>query len=138
MTEPLLPEGTPLHELSMPIRWGDMDALNHVNNTVYFRYFEQTRLGWYEALGLPSLAVSDEGMIIVDNHAEYLRPLVYPADITVHMGGHSPGRSSFVSTYSIVAGNTLFTRGRAKIVWVDHKAGKSTPLPVRIRELFNE
>ncbi len=137
MTDTLLPEGTVLHEMSFPIRWGDMDALSHVNNTVYFRYFEQTRLGWYEALGLPSLALGGEGMVIVDNHAEYLRPLVYPAHITVRMGGHSPGRSSFVSTYAIASNDNLFTRGSAKIVWVDQKAGKSTPLPASVRGLFD-
>jgi acyl-CoA thioester hydrolase len=35
----------------MPIRWGDMDAMGHVNNTVYFRYMEQARLEWFASLG---------------------------------------------------------------------------------------
>ena len=36
----------------MPIRWGDMDAFGHVNNTVYFRYMEQVRISWFEQIGL--------------------------------------------------------------------------------------
>jgi acyl-CoA thioester hydrolase len=39
-------------EMSMPIRWGDMDAFGHVNNTVYFRYMEQARISWFEQLGI--------------------------------------------------------------------------------------
>jgi len=76
-------------------------------------------------------------MLIVDNHAEYLRPLVYPALLHVRMGGHTPGRSSFVSTYTIVSGETLHTRGRAKIVWVDTAIGRSTPLPDEVRALLD-
>jgi acyl-CoA thioester hydrolase len=34
------------HEMVMPIRWGDMDAMGHVNNTVYFRYLEVVRIEW--------------------------------------------------------------------------------------------
>ena len=110
-----------------------MDALGHVNNAVYFRYFEQTRLGWYESLGLGALGTATESMVIVDNHAEYLRPLVYPAAVEVRMGGHSPGRSSFVSTYTIVSEGELHTRGRSKIVWVDTARGRSVPLPEAVR-----
>ena len=38
----------------MPIRWGDMDAMGHVNNTVYFRYMEQTRIEWLYAESEPT------------------------------------------------------------------------------------
>lgn len=130
------PEGRPLHRLEMPLRWGDMDALGHVNNIMYFRYFEQTRLSWYESLGYPVLGEAAESMVIVDNHAEYLRPLVYPADLVVRMGGHSPGRSSFVSTYTIESDGELYTRGRSKVVWIDTATGRSTPLPERLRQLL--
>ena len=132
------PEGQPLFRIEMPVRWGDMDALGHVNNIMYFRYFEQTRLAWYESLGFAALAEATTSMVIVDNHAEYLRPLVYPATLDIRMGGHSPGRSSFVSTYTIVSGNTLYTRGRSKVVWVDVAAGRSVPLPDSVRALFGD
>ena len=38
-------------EMSLPIRWGDMDAMGHVNNTVYFRYMETVRIEWMRAVG---------------------------------------------------------------------------------------
>ena len=128
------PEGVPLHRMEMPVRWGDMDALGHVNNIMYFRYFEQARIAWYEGAGFAPLGGSDVGMVIVDNRAEYLRPLVHPATMEVRMAGHSPGRSSFVTTYTIAVGGDLYTRGASKIVWVNHAEGRSVPLPDALRE----
>jgi len=75
-------------------------------------------------------------MVVVDNHAQYLKAVVYPATITVNMGGHSPGRSSFVSTYTLCIGDELYTLGSAKIVWVDTVANKSMPLPESVRTLL--
>ena len=41
-----------VHSMRIPIRWGDMDAMGHVNNTVYFRYIESARIAWLEQAGL--------------------------------------------------------------------------------------
>jgi len=133
----LHPEGVPLYEMSIPVRWGDMDALGHVNNIMYFRFFETVRLEWYEKLGYAPLGGGVEGLVIVDSHAEYLLPVVYPADVLVRMGGHSPGKSSFISTYTITVGDTLTTRGSAKIVWVNNREMKSRPLPGVITQLLD-
>ncbi len=137
MTNSTQPEGKLLYQLSFAIRWGDMDALGHVNNIMYFRYFEQVRLQWYESMGSASLGTEESGLVIVDNHAEYLKPLVYPAEITVSMGGHTPGRSSFISSYTISDQSTLYTRGSAKVVWIDINKNKSIPLPDSVRQLLS-
>lgn len=126
-----------LYEISFPVRWGDMDALGHVNNRVYFQYFEIARLSWFESLGFAPLATSDEGMVIVDNHAQYLKPVVYPMHVTIKMGGHSPGRSSFISTYTLFVDDQIYTTGSAKVVWIDTRAGKSIELPESIRALVS-
>ncbi len=46
------------HQMQIDIRWGDMDAYGHVNNTIFFRYFEMARFCYFEALGL-----DDKGMM---------------------------------------------------------------------------
>ena len=130
------PEGKLLHEVTFPVRWGDMDALGHINNIVYFQYFEIARLQWFEQTGFAPLASSSEGMVIVDNHAQYVKPVVYPAIVTVRMGGHSPGRSSFISTYTLTINEEVYTHGNAKVVWIDTDAGKSVPLPESVRALI--
>lgn len=132
-----IPEAQFLYQLDFPVRWGDMDALGHVNNIMYFRYFEQARLQWLEHIGFATLGTDTEGMVIVDNHAEYLKPVVYPMDVSVTVHGHSPGRSSFISVYTLTVDDVVFTRGSAKVVWVDTALNKSIPLPDSVRALVS-
>ena len=130
-----LPKGQLLYQIDIPVHWGDMDALGHVNNIMYFRYFEQVRLQWYAAIDQGPLGETSSGMVIVDNHAEYLLPLVYPMQMIIRLGGHSAGRSSFVSTYTICVDDKLYTRGSSRIVWVDFKANKTIRMPDAIRAM---
>lgn len=137
MTEPT-PDRVKLHEEQMVVRWGDMDAFGHVNNIMYFRYFEQCRVNWLSHIGRAE-AVTEvvEGPVIVSTTANYLIPLHYPATVTISMYGATPGRSSFNSYYEICdSKDTLYTTGEAKIVWVDQRAGKSMPLPPDILQLL--
>ena len=126
-----------LYQIDFPIRWGDMDALGHVNNIMYFRYFEQARLQWFEQIGFAPLGSGTEGQVIVDNHAEYLKPLVYPMHVSITMHGHSPGRSSFISVYTLTVDDIVYTRGSAKIVWVDTVLNKAIPLPDAVRAMVS-
>ena len=132
-----VPESQFLYQIDFPIRWGDMDALGHVNNIMYFRYFEQVRLQWFEQIGFAPLGSEAEGLVIVDNHAEYIKPLIYPMHVSITMHGHSPGRSSFVSVYTLTVDDVVYTRGSAKIVWVDTVLDKSIPLPDAVRAMVS-
>jgi acyl-CoA thioester hydrolase len=129
----------PVFEMSMPIRWGDMDAFGHVNNTVYFRYMEQVRISWFERLGLVGGAEDGQGPVIVNASMEFLRQLHYPGDIIGRMSVGKPGRSSFDTAFELVRVDdpgTLHARGAARCVWIDYAAGKSVPLPERLRTLL--
>ncbi|MCG1054286.1 acyl-CoA thioesterase [Mycetohabitans sp. B5] len=119
-------------EMVLPIRWGDMDAFQHVNNVVYFRYMEQVRVSWFETLSLPVPDENGCGPVIVSAHMNFLRQLRYPGDVRGTMRVGKPGRSSLDSRFELTrtdAPNELIAQGGAKIVWVDYDAGKSVPLP---------
>lgn len=130
-----------VHTMRMPVRWGDMDAMGHVNNTVYFRYIETARIAWLEQVGaLPDPARS--GPVLINAQCSFLKQLKYPAEIEVASWVGPPGRSSFEVLHEIrlvdadgVAG-ALHAEGAAKIVWVDFAAEKSVPLPEEIRSLL--
>jgi acyl-CoA thioester hydrolase len=123
-----------VHALRMPMRWGDMDAMGHVNNTVYFRYFEQARICWFEHIGCAPNRLGD-GPVIVNAHCTFLRQLTYPGQIEVTTLVGPPGRSSFEMQHQIrLIGQDgepgeLHAEGGAKVVWVHFPVGKSTPLP---------
>lgn len=122
----------------MPIRWGDMDALGHVNNIVYFRYFEQARIEWLAKIGYePDL--KGDGPVIVNAHCTFIHQLKYPGEIEVLTYVGPPGRSSF-ETYQEIRRleqpDVLIAEGGAKVVWVNFASEKSTPLPESIRMLL--
>ncbi|MBI5861167.1 MAG: acyl-CoA thioesterase [Rhodocyclales bacterium] len=122
----------------LPIRWGDLDALNHVNNTVYFRYMEQARIEWLEALGFTVERVQAEGPIIVNASCTFLIPLTYPGAVECRIFTGEPGRSSLPTFYELrrAGDETLYAEGASKIVWINNSTGKSTPLPEKLHSLF--
>jgi acyl-CoA thioester hydrolase len=128
---------TLLHVMRIPVRWGDMDAMGHVNNTVYFRYAEQSRIEWLESLGYSLDAGREEAAVIVNASCTFLIPITYPATVEVRLYAGKPGRSSVPTYYEMrcVGDETLYAEGAAKIVWFDPATGKSIPLPDRIRTL---
>jgi len=113
----------------MPLRWGDMDALGHVNNTVYFRFMEQARIEWSRALfpvqGVPAMLP----LVIVNASCTFLRPLVHPGDVEVRMFLTELGRTSVGSHYEIAMNGEICAEGAAKIVWIDPATGRPAPLP---------
>ena len=118
---------------NIPIRWGDMDAMGHVNNTIYFRYMEQIRVSWYEQMFGELSSAQSEGMVIVNASCNFLKPLTYPGIVEVRMLLGAASRSSVESYYELRMDDALYADGAAKIVWFDIRRGKSAPLPDRIR-----
>ena len=126
----------PVFEYSMPIRWGDMDAFGHVNNTVYFRYMEQVRISWFEHMDFLGQRAHGQGPVIVNASMEFLRQLHYPGEVIGRMSVATPGRSSFDTAFELLRADdphTLYARGAARCVWIDYAAGKSVPVPDTLR-----
>ncbi|HZW12125.1 MAG TPA: thioesterase family protein [Noviherbaspirillum sp.] len=124
----------------MPIRWGDMDAMGHVNNTVYFRYLEQARIEWFTEAGC-NPDPNGEGPVIINAHCTFIKQLKYPGEIEVRTYVGVPGRSSFETyqeIFRIDEPDVLASQGGAKVVWVNFPAEKSVPLPERVRALLAE
>jgi acyl-CoA thioester hydrolase len=119
----------------MPIRWGDQDALGHVNNTVYFRYMEQARIEWLESFGFGATATQPEGPVIVNASCTFQIPFTYPGMIDCLMFCGAAGRSSVPTYYEmrLVSDDRLYAAGSAKLVWINRSTGKSTPLPEVLR-----
>jgi len=134
----LPPQMKLVHETVIPIRWGDMDAMGHVNNTIHFRYMETARLEWiYQACGAGSM--SSEGPLMVNGFCNYRRQLEHPGDVLVKTFVANPGRSSFDSFHTIARTDLpgeIWADGGATLVWTDHAAKKSAPMPDWFRALL--
>ena len=124
-----------IHVTRMPIRWGDMDAYGHVNNTVYFRYMEQARVEWIEDMGVP-VRPGGTGPVIINASCTFLKPMNYPGTVEVRTFVGHPGRSSVQSHVEMLIDGELYAEGAAKIVWMDTQTGKSAPIPDNVRAVL--
>lgn len=127
------------YSLHIPVRWGDMDAFGHVNNTLYFRYFEETRFQWMLDKNVP--IKSDSYPVVVTIGATFFRPVFHPDTLRIDVFISEPGRSSFMATYKVYTSGDLenpCSEGYSKIVWVDSTTGKSVALPDAVRSWFDE
>lgn len=130
-----------VHTEVLPIRWGDMDAMGHVNNTVYFRYMEQARIGLYERVGLgqggPHLP-PDCGPVVIDSSCTFRRALTYPGNVEVRVYVGEVGRASIMTYYELRPSydpSVVYADGAAKACFIDMKKNKSIALPAPLRAL---
>ena len=127
-------EKTFVHEMIMPIRWGDMDAYGHVNNTVYFRYMEQARVEWITSLGY-KVAPGSESMLMMNGFCNFYQQLSYPGELVLRTFIGNIGRSSldvFTSMALSTSPDIEAAVGGATMVWVDLNTGKSSPWPEHV------
>ena len=127
------------YEMVIPIRWGDMDAMGHVNNTIYFRYLEIVRIEWlHRVVGAPDPA--GEGPVIVNTFCNFLKQLRYPGDVLAKHYVSDRGRSSFMAWVTLERSDeagVIYATGGAKTVWVNYRDEKAVPLPDGLRTLID-
>jgi len=125
-----------VHVEKIPVRWGDMDAMGHVNNTVYFRYMEQARISWFEALLPSGEAWATTSIVIVNASCNFKRPINYPGTVEVKVFAGDPGGSSVSTFYELNVDGELYADGEAKVVFVDAAKQRPLRIPDHIRELL--
>ena len=124
-------------EMNIPIRWGDMDAMGHVNNTVYFRYLETARIDWFTSLGVAP-DPKGQGPVIVNAFCNFHRQLEYPGDIRVTVYASDPARTTFetwVTIERLDQPGEVYASGGATTIWVDFPRQKAVDLPGWLRDL---
>ena len=124
-----------VHEMQIPIRWGDMDAMGHVNNAMYFRYLEIIRIEWLHALG-GAPDPQGTGPVIINAFCNFYRQLEFPGTLLAKHYVANPGRTSFDTFISLERTDSpgvIYAAGGATTVWVDFPQQKSVPLPDWLR-----
>ncbi|MCS5562886.1 acyl-CoA thioesterase [Marinobacter qingdaonensis] len=128
--------GNLVNTITTPLRWGDMDAYGHANNTVYFRFFEEARIVWLASLGLGG---PDEptGPVIIKTSATFLKELTHPATVVVETYADKAGNTSLDTYHLLKDAETgeVYAEGYAKVVWFDRQSRTSTRLPDALRNL---
>lgn len=112
-----------------------MDAMGHVNNTVYFRFMEQARISWFEALVPGEDAWQSTGIVIANASCNYKRPITYPGTVEVRVLIGAPGGSSIPTHYELRVDDDPqpYADGAAVVVFIDMKTQRSARIPDTIR-----
>jgi acyl-CoA thioester hydrolase len=124
----------PLFVASLGVRWRDLDAFNHVNNSNFLTYLEEARLQWLQHVrdwfsedAMPVLAASE---------LHYRRPIPWPASLHIELRCTRIGTSSMTIAHRIVDADDasrLYCDGHVVMVWMNPVSGKPVPLPATIR-----
>ena len=129
-----------VYEMVIPIRWGDMDAMGHLNNGTYFRYLETARVDWmYSIKATPD--PKGEGPVIVNAFCNFYKQLEYPGNVLVRMYTSDAARTTFESWATMArveAPEVICAAGGATTIWVDFPAQKSRPLPDWMRAIVSD
>ncbi|MBB1437610.1 acyl-CoA thioesterase [Shewanella sp. SG41-4] len=121
------------HSISTDIQvaWGEMDALQHVNNSVYFKYFETARLDFFNQINLlGDLKTTGVGPVLSETNARFKRPVTFPDSIVVGVKISDINEDRFVMHYTVFskAQQAVTTIGWAKVVMFNFKTGKKAKL----------
>ena len=134
MTHPLLKEKPIIVELD--VQWGDMDSYQHVNNVIYFRYFENARLelirqlDWFDYEQQTGI-----GPILAATNAKFIRALTYPDRISVSAAILEIQEDRFIVEHQVVSHgqNAVTTVGEGVVVTFDYRQGKKVSIPTELK-----
>lgn len=128
------PESYPIRVL-MPVAWGQLDAFGHVNNTQFFRFFEDARLAYFEASRVnEKMKETGRGPILAKTSCVFRKPLGYPDTLTCCARVPDVGEDRFTMEYALFSEKVgLAAVGEGRIVMIDYASGQKVPLDEDIR-----
>lgn len=122
--------------IEIPVLWGELDAYGHVNNTVYFKYFESARMAYLDTCGVLESYERDRiGIILYSTECRYRSALHHPDSVVVGARTLQIDGDRFVMGYAVVSRtqNRVVAEGRGTLVWFDYNTRKKMPLPENVR-----
>lgn len=135
MTDPIDPSRDLVARVVVSVRWGDMDAFNHVNNAQYLRYLEEARVQWLA--GIPGVSLTDRiAPVLVASNLNYRQPIEWPNEIVVELFVEKIGNSSLTMGHRMLSSadaSVLYSDGNVVMVWINTRTGQSVPLPEAIK-----
>jgi len=127
--------------IALPVQWGDQDAFAHVNNVVYFRWFESSRIAYFLRIGLMAGPDGRQlGPILAASSCDYRRSIVFPDTVHVGIRATRIGRSSIGLEHRIISQEqgVIATEGTSTAVFYDYAAGRPHPVPEDVRKAIED
>ena len=124
------------------VRFGDLDAMRHLNNVVYLRYFESARIAFLRTLipeHTPDNPERDDfGLIFAEGHINYRSPVTFDEEVAVTCTVDEVRRSAFKVPFQMHVGERLAAEGYGWLVGFDYTTQKAAPLPDELKQALIE
>jgi len=130
------PEGNDIFETTVEIRFADIDAMGHVNNAVYFSYFEQARMAYFKERVARIWDWNEDGVIVARNEIDYIYPVFLNDRMNIRLWVDYVGSKSFSVCYRVVVGERLCASGKSVLVCFNHKNKATQVLPEAWKSVF--
>ena len=116
---------------SFSTRWADNDAYGHVNNTVYYQWFDSAVNAWLVSQGLLDIAGGDPIAVVAETRCTYAAPLAFPQSVDVGLAVAKLGRSSIRYRLGVFGADsdTAAAQGEFVHVVVDRTSRKPVSIP---------
>ena len=121
----------------MNVEWGDMDALQHVNNVEYFKYFQKARIAYFEKNSSEDLFVESRiSTILASTECKFIYPLKYPDTISIGARVDSIADQYFTMRYAVISDKNqkLVAIGSAKVVMFDYDKNMKASVPQEVKK----
>ncbi|MEI2455869.1 thioesterase family protein [Lysobacter firmicutimachus] len=126
-------------KVPLSVRWRDLDAFNHVNNSKYLSYLEEARLRWM--MTLPGHGMDDHvAPVVAAAHLNYRRPIEWPNEVDIELFVERLGTTSVTVGHRIVGAQdptALYCDGNVVVVWIHRETGQAAALPEAVRTACN-
>ncbi|MCX7839426.1 MAG: acyl-CoA thioesterase [Anaerolineae bacterium] len=122
--------------IEIPVAWGEMDALGHVNNIVYFRYFESGRIAYFRQIDFIASPDKEVGPILGSINCKFKYPITFPDTVSVGVRTIQIEEDRLVIEHCVVshAAQRIAAQGEGVVVAYDYRARKKTTLPAEIKQ----
>lgn len=123
--------------VQFPVAWGEMDALGHVNNTVYFRYFESARVAYLTKIKfIDPASNSGIGSILASTQCDFRKALTYPDTVAIGARVTEISSDRFTMEYRVVSQRLqkIAAEGKGVIVSYNYREKRKENLPETIRK----
>ena len=126
------------HFATITTRWADNDAYGHVNNTVYYAWFDTVVNEWLVGQGLLDIGAGDPIGLVVETGCRYFAPLSFPGDVEVGMAVDRLGSSSVTYRLGVFAADSdkPAAEGHFTHVYVGRADRRPVPLPAEWRDVL--
>ncbi|MFH5831061.1 acyl-CoA thioesterase [Halalkalibaculum sp. DA3122] len=120
------------HWITIPVRFRDLDPLNHVNNAIFSTYYEEARIHFIRQVPVLSKKIeSGYSFVLASLHIDFIKPAEYPGDLLIGSGIKSIGNTSITSFQAIydAENHALLSVAEASGVWFNLETKRPTRIP---------